>query len=143
MLPVFLNYFPEVQEKWLEEAGISKADISKIKALVFGYAKEKVALENKSLPKTKGDMIAFEDNILKKMFVGKIFRTSEEPGKVRKVIENLLKQQYSGAAIITPEELAKIEKFTLFHKEKRKFLIVYLVFDPENMKIIGIEIAKK
>lgn len=143
MLPIFLNYFPSVQEKWLEEAGISKSNIAKIKAVISEYAKEKVALENKRLPKTREDVIKIEDEVLKKMFVAKLFKTNLSPAKDAKVIENIIKQEYPEAAIVTPEQLRKIEKFVLFKKLGKKFPMDWLVFDPKGMKIISIEVVKK
>jgi len=143
MLPVFLNYFPEVQEKWLEEAGIIKSDIAKIKTVIAQYAKEKIALENKLLPKTREDVIKIEDQVLKKMFTAKILKVNEEPVKIKKITENLIKQQYPDSVLITSEQLGKIEKFTLFQKENKGFPTDYIIFDPKNMSIIGIEVIKK
>ena len=31
LLPIFLNYYKDIEEKWLEEAGLKKEDISKVK----------------------------------------------------------------------------------------------------------------
>lgn len=143
MLPLFLNYFPDVQEKWLEEAGIDKTDIFKIRLVASNYAMEKVKLENKLLPKTRDDVIKIEDQVLKKMYVGKIFKTNADPHSMKNVIDMVLMQEYKNCALISAEQLSKIEKFTLFHKLGKKFPMTYLIFDSEHMKIIGVEVVKK
>jgi len=143
MLPIFLNYFPQVQEKWLEEAGLSISSIQITKAVVSEYLRQKVALEQRIMPQKREDVIKIEDEILKRIFVGKLMKINQEPSAIRKILESLITQQYEGAAVITPEQLAKIEKLTLFEKEGKKFPMNYLVFDPRTMKIIGIEIIRR
>ena len=143
MLPIFLNYFPQVQEKWLEEAGLSISSIQITKAVVSEYLRQKVALEQRIMPQKREDVIKIEDEILKRIFVGKLMKINQEPSAIRKILESLITQQYEGAAVITPEQLAKIEKLTLFEKEWKKFPMNYLVFDPRTMKIIGIEIIRR
>jgi hypothetical protein len=143
MLPIFLNYFPDVQERWLEDAKIDGTDIFKIRLVAANYAMQKVKLENKLLPKTREDVIKIEDQVLKGMYVGKLFKTNADPAKMGNVIEILIKQEYPNSAVLTPEQLKKIEKFMLFQKVGKKFAVSYLVFDSEHTKIIGIEVTKK
>jgi hypothetical protein len=143
LLPVFLNYFPDVQEKWLHEAGVKPDDVAKIKQVASHYAAEKVKLENKLLPQEREQVIRIEDAVLKNLFSAKLYKISAEPNKVGKLVEAVLKQEYPEAAVLAPEQLKKIERFTLFEHEEKRFPMHYLVFDPKGLKIIGIEVVKK
>ncbi len=141
LLPVFLNYFPDVQEKWLEEIGLSKSDIQKIKKVVSKYAEEKVKLENERLPQKREDVILIENDVLKKMFIGKLIKI-KDTNVPKKVANEIIKELYPNCAIINPEQLRELETLTLFKEHEKRFPMNFLVFDPDKFKIIGIEVIE-
>jgi hypothetical protein len=141
LLPIFLNYYPDVREDWLEEIGLSKEDIKKIKKVADEYAKRKVELENKYLPKTREDVIKIEDEILREMYVGRLLKFEKKVPK--SVVEEIVNGLYPNAAIINDEKLRKLEVLTLFKEHKKRFPMNFLVFDADNLKIIGIEVVEE
>lgn len=140
LLPVFLNYYPDVQEKWLEDIGLSKEDILKIKQVVDEYAKKKVELENKETPQKREEVIKIEDQVLKGMYRGIVLsveKINEE------FILDFLKSKYPKAAVLGPEQLQKLENLTLFKDHVKRFPVNFLVFDPGSNKITGYEAVER
>ena len=141
LLPIFLNYYPDVREDWLEEIGLSKSDIKKVKKVVDEYARRKVELENKYLPKTREDVIKIEDEVLRQMYVGRMLKFKNKVPK--KLVKEIVESLYPNAAIIDDEQLRKLEDLTLFKEHKKRFPMNFLVFDAENLKIVGIEVIEE
>jgi hypothetical protein len=140
LLPIFLNYYKDLEEKWLEEAGLKKEDISKVKKVVDEYSRRKVELENKELPQKREEVIKIEDKVLKEMYEGVMLKVS----KIKKAfVLEFLRSRYPEAAILTPEQLAKLESITLFKEDMGKFPVDFLVFDAESNKIVGYEVIEK
>ncbi|MCD6575654.1 MAG: hypothetical protein J7K73_00670 [Nanoarchaeota archaeon] len=142
LLPIFLNYYPDVREDWLEEIGLSKSDIQKIKKVVDEYAKRKVELENKYVPKTREDVIKIEDEVLRQVYVGRLIKIKKTDAP-KKTAKEIVEGLYPNAAIIDDEKLRKLETLTLFKEHKKRFPMNFIVFDPDNLKIIGIEIIEE
>jgi len=142
LLPIFLNYYPDVREDWLEEIGLTKADIKRIKKVVDEYAKRKVELENKRLPQKRKEVIQIEDEVLKQMYEGKLIKIKKTKAP-KKTAKQLIKEMYPNCAIIDDEKLRKLETLTLFKEHQKRFPMNFLVFDPEKLKIIGIEVIEE
>lgn len=142
LLPIFLNYYPDVREEWLEEIGLSKGDIAKINKVINKYAERKVELENEKLPETKEDVIKIEDKILKEMYVGKLIKIGKTAG-YKSVSKKVIEGIYPNCAILDDGQLRKLESLTLFKEHKKRFPLNFLVFDPKNFKIISIEIIEE
>ena len=138
LLPIFLNYYPDVREDWLEEIGLTKDDIKKIKEVVDEYARKKVELENKILPKTKKDTIKIENDVLRQMYAGRLLKFGKRIPK--KLVNEIVESLYPNAAIINDEKLRRLEELTLFKEHEKRFPMNFLVFDANNLKIIGIEV---
>jgi hypothetical protein len=140
LLPVFLNFYPDVQEKWLHELKLSAEQITKISQVVDVYAKKKVELENKKLPTTREDVVKIEDTVLREMYQGIVLKSDNiDPDIMQKVIN----AKYPDAAVLGPKELEKLELLTLFKEHQKRFPTDFLVFDPISGKIIGFEVIKR
>jgi hypothetical protein len=137
LLPIFLNYYKDVEDKWLEEAGLKKGEISKIKKVVDEYAKRKVELEKKEKPQNREETIKIEDKVLREMYEGIVVKV----GSIKdEFIKSFLQSKYPDAVILSPEQMHKLEKVTLFVEHMKKFPADFLVFDAESNKIIGYEL---
>ena len=139
LLPIFLNYYADVREKWLEEIGLSSKDIARISKVVDRYAEKKIEIEKERMPSTREDVIKIEDGILREMYVGKLIKLSKTAA-YKSVSRKLIEELYPNCAIIDDEQLRKLESLEMFKEHKRRFPLNFLVFDPENFKIISIEI---
>ena len=134
LLPIFLNYYPDVQDKWLKEIKLTEKEISSIKGVIDEYAKQKVALQNKKLPKTRQEVIELENDILQKMYEGRLMvLKAKSPLAAAKKI---LKQSYQDSAVVDPKQLEKLENLTLFKEHQKRFPWNFLFFDSKNSKII-------
>ena len=88
LLPIFLNYYPDVQEKWLEDIGLSAREQKIIKKLADEYAKRKVAQQNKEEPQKRKEVIEIENEILREMYRGRLLVIkAESPLKAAKNVE--------------------------------------------------------
>ncbi len=142
MLPIFLNYYPEVRDKWMKDIGLKKRDISRVNKVVSKYAEEKVKLENKKKPKNRKDVILIEDEVLKNIFEAKLIKIHHSQSLLR-TSKEIIKQEYSNCAIIEPEQMDELESMLLMEGHKKRFPMDFLVFDPKNMKIIGVEVISE
>ena len=141
LLPIFLNYYPEVQNKWLEDIGLSQREMAIVKRVVDDYRERKVELENKELPQKRKEVIELENDVLQEMYEARLLSIkAEAPLKVAK---NILKEQYPGTAILEPRELEELENLTLFKEHEERFPWNFLVFDDKRKKIIGIKVVKE
>jgi len=141
LLPIFLNYYPDVQRRWLEDMGLNEKEILIINQVTEEYAKKKVALQNKKKPKTKQQIIKIENEVLRDMYQGRLMIIkAKAPLKTSK---KMLKQKYPDAAILDPDELEELEQLTLFKDHKKRFPWNFLVFDSKDMKIIGVKIVEE
>ncbi|HDQ59622.1 MAG TPA: hypothetical protein ENN30_00345 [Candidatus Woesearchaeota archaeon] len=141
LLPIFFNYYPEVRRKWLEEIGLNEKEILIVSQVAEEYARRKVALQNKKIPKKRKQVINIENDILQEMYEGRLMVVkSESPLKTSMKI---LKQQYEETAILDPRELEELENITLFKEHKKRFPWNFLIFDSNKMKIIGIKVVEE
>ena len=138
LLAVLLNYPPENRIKWLKKIGIKKRNLARIEKIALKYAEEKVKLENKKKPKNKKEVILIEDEILKKMFKGKLIKIHHTQSLLR-TSKEILKQEYPNAAIIEPEQMDELESVMSIEGHVKRFPMDFLVFDSKNMEIIGVE----
>ena len=138
LLAVFLNYPPEIRMKWLKKIGIKKRNLARIEKVALKYAEEKVNLENKKKPKNKKEVMLIEDEVLRKMFRGKLMKIHHTQSLLR-TSKEVLKQEYPNAAIIEPEQMDELESVMSLEGHIKRSPLDFLVFDPKNVEIIGVE----
>ena len=141
LLPIFLNYYPDVQEKWLEDIGLSKENIQEIKKVIDTYAQEKVKLENERNPQKREEVIKIEDEILKKMFEARLLKIKNTDSPV-KTAKTVVQGLFPNTTIIDSEQLRELENLTYFKEHQKRFPMNFLIFDSKNMKIISVEIIE-
>lgn len=138
LLAVFLNYYPDVRLKWLAELELTTSELIRIDKIADYYAKQKVEEENRLKPQKKEEIVKIEDAVLRKIYVGKLLKVYGVT-RPEKIAEFLIRSEYRDCTILMPEQLQQLEKATFFAEYKKKFPMSFLIFDSENMKIIGIE----
>jgi hypothetical protein len=139
LLPIFLNYYGDIQKKWLGKLNLSLREIGAISQVIDLYDRKKIELENRLLPRTRKQVIHIENKVLKNMYIGRLLST---PDVNSKIIIAFIKEEFPDSVILSPEQLRKLELLTLFRENMKKFPVHYLVFDSESGKIIGYEITK-
>ncbi len=125
----FFNFWPEVQKKWLKLLGYKKKEIEKIMNVSDRYAKTKIRLINKRLPKKREQVIIIENDALEGIYKPRILFINEPKRDLRlKNALKWLKKEYKGEVILDP---ARIDKFEKFMKEKGTGVDIIVITDKE------------
>jgi len=73
-LIIMFNFWPEVQRKWLKKFKLKPKEVEQVMKVSDLYAKRKVSLMNKQLPKNRRDIILIENDILESLYEPRIMR---------------------------------------------------------------------
>lgn len=137
----FLN--SPVRGNWMTILDLSDKEIKAIEKIIGRYAKKKIEQEKKKKPRTRLEVIRIENEIFERMFQGKVYkvrhRTEQVPDKVEAVetVGKILKKEYPKAAILDLQKLGRLATLCSLGEEMPS---EFMVFDPEKMKIISVEV---
>jgi len=144
LLPIFLNYFKEVQDKWLLEIGLNEDEIHKVRKTINKYWEIRDKIEKERPPKDKKEEVLIEDKALRQVFEGKFLKIESKVKNFENIAETIVKSENSNCVVISPSKLKKLEKNLLFaHQHGKVFPENFLVFDPFKGKIILYEVIQK
>jgi len=122
-LVILFNFWPEVQRKWLKKFKFKPKEIEQVMKISDLYAKQKVELMNKRLPKNRRDIIIIENDVIESLYKPRLLKVkAKDKVEALGIAEEYLESKHKGV-LVNHSLIDKMEDFMNLQDRSVDFLV--------------------